>query len=112
MPGAGSWGSSFVRWSCKASALRHALLSSAVVRAYPLPRKLRIRSELALDSIDFVRPVARLSEQLALPSPQLDYGKLETLGGSGDRLGQNVAASPPCTHEDGAAPRELRATRR
>lgn len=60
-----------------------------------LPDTLRIRDDLDLDSFDFVRLVASLSEQLALPIPELDYGKLETLGSCVAYLGQKLSGSQP-----------------
>lgn len=57
-----------------------------------VPDSLRIRDELDLDSFDFVRLVARLSERLALPIPELDYEKLQTLGACVDYLHQKLAA--------------------
>jgi len=53
---------------------------------------LRIRDDLDLDSFDFGRLVIRLSEQLALPIPELDYSQLETVGACLEYLGQKLAA--------------------
>jgi acyl carrier protein len=53
----------------------------------------RIREELDIDSFDFARLVAALSERLGVDVPEVDYRHLETLAGCLDYLEAKTPAS-------------------
>lgn len=54
----------------------------------------RIRDELDLDSMDFLNFVVAVHHALAVNIPEVDYPKVQTLGGAVSYLASKLDASP------------------
>jgi len=51
-----------------------------------------LRSQVDLDSFDFLNAIIRLHEKLGIDIPEQDYGKLGTLNSTADYLSQRLSA--------------------
>ncbi len=52
-----------------------------------------LRSQVDLDSFDFLNAIIRLHEKLGVDIPEQDYGKLATLNSTTDYLSQRLSAA-------------------
>ena len=63
------------------------------VEVRALDRRIALRDQFQMDSVDFLRFVLDLERRLGVAIPQVDYPKLSSLGGCADYL-RNLKDAP------------------